>query len=172
MKRTQGVHPRFSHFPNQTSGFESHPRALSRALALAPTAALAAGFFALAWREQGSIVAEDWLAYALATALLLATVLLSGTAQRPPLALLAGLGALTAFALWTALSAQWSPVPALARDEGLLVLFYALALASAVATLRSDGERVGAVAIVVGTSVLIVVATAVRLITSDDPGTY
>ena len=44
---------------------------------------------------------------------------------------------LVGFALWTALSAAWSPVPSLARDDGLLALFYAVCLLTPLVTLRS-----------------------------------
>lgn len=138
-------------------------RSLSGTLSLAPLAALAAAAFALAWREHGSVLAEDWLAYALAAGLLVATVLASGAALQPGRPLLVGLGGVAALALWTALSASWSPVPALARDEALLVLFYGIALAAPVLTVRSAGERTIAVAIVVTASVLLVVATSLRL---------
>ena len=37
----------------------------------------------------------------------------------------------SAFATWTAVSAAWSPLPSLARDDGLLALFYAVALPDA-----------------------------------------
>jgi hypothetical protein len=140
---------------------------LATALALVPVTALAAGFFALAWREQGSVLAEDWLAYALGAGLLVATVLASGIAFRPARAPIAGLAALAGLAIWTALSASWSPVPALARDEALLVAFYALALAAPLLTLRSEGERLAAVAIVVGTSVTLAVATSLRLLIAE-----
>jgi O-Antigen ligase/Tetratricopeptide repeat len=148
------------------------PERLSGALSLLPTAATSAFFVALAWREQGSILAEDWLPYALATGLLVAVVIASGAALRPRSACLAGLGALAALALWTALSASWSSVPALARDEALLVLFYAVALAIPLVTLWSEAERLGAIAIVAAGGVSLVVATSLRLITADDPAEF
>ena len=138
------------------------------ALWLVPAAATSVLFFAVAWREQGSILAEDWLPYALGAGLLVAAVLASGAALRPRSAVLAGLGALAALAVWTALSASWSPVPALARDEALLVVFYGLALAMPLLTLRSEADRVAAIAIVAAASVALVVATCVRLLASDD----
>jgi tetratricopeptide (TPR) repeat protein len=144
------------------------PWRLSGALWLIPAAVTSALFLALAWREQGSILAQDWLPYALGAGLLVATVLASGAALRPHPACLAGLGALAALAVWTALSASWSPVPALARDEALLVVFYGLALAVPLLTLRSEGDRLAAIAIVAATSVVLVVATAVRLVTDGD----
>ena len=143
-------------------------RSLSATLSLGPVAALAAGAVALAWREQGSVLAEDWLAYALGGGLLLATVLASGSALRPGRGPVVGLAALAALALWIGLSATWSPVPALARDEALLVLFYGLAVAAPLLTLRSEGERMIAVAIVVASSASLVVATSFRLATGDD----
>jgi tetratricopeptide (TPR) repeat protein len=144
------------------------PWRLSGALSLVPVAATSVVFFALAWREQGSILAQDWLPYALGAGLLVTTVLASGAALRPRPACLAGLGALAALAVWTALSASWSPVPALARDEALLVAFYALALAVPLLTLRSEGDRLAAIAIVAAASVVLVVATAVRLVADGD----
>jgi hypothetical protein len=145
------------------------PGRLSGALSLVPAAATTVFFFALAWREQGSTLAEDWLPYALGAGLLVAAVLASGAALRPRLACLAGLGALAALAVWTALSASWSPVPALARDEALLVVFYGLVLAAPLLTLRSDAERIGAIAIVVTASAALVIATSVRLLAVDFP---
>jgi len=142
---------------------------LSGALRLVPVTALTAGVLGLAWRENGSVLAEDWLAYALGAGLLLGTVLASGTAFRPARAALVGLAGLVGLALWTALSALWSPAPALARDEALLVLFYAIALAVPLLTLRSEAERLGAIAIVAAGGVALVVATSLRLITADDP---
>jgi hypothetical protein len=139
-------------------------------MALVPVAVLAVVFFALAWREQGSILAEDWLAYALGAALLLATLLASGFAFRPTRSLLAGLAALVALAAWTTVSASWSPVPALARDEALLVLLYAVVLSVPLLMLRSDVERTAAIAIVAGACVCLVVATSTRLLLADDPG--
>jgi tetratricopeptide (TPR) repeat protein len=138
-----------------------------RAFSLVPAAATSVLFFALAWREQGSILAEDWLPYALGAGLLVATVLASGAALRPRSACLAGLGALAALAAWTALSASWSPVPALARDEALLVVFYGLVLAVPLLTLRSERDRLAAIGIVAAASVVLLVATAVRLLVVD-----
>jgi tetratricopeptide (TPR) repeat protein len=142
-------------------------RVIPDVLALAPTTALAVASVLLAWREQGSVLAEDWLAYALAAALLVATVLASGTAVRPSRACLLGLGGLVALAFWTALSAAWSPVPALARDEALLALFYALALATPLLTLHSPRQRLAAIGVVAAAGAALVIATAVRLVTAD-----
>jgi tetratricopeptide (TPR) repeat protein len=139
------------------------------ALYLIPTAAVCATLFGLAWREQGSILAPDWLPYALGAGLLVATLVASGAALRPTRGHVAGLAALAGLALWTALSASWSPVPALARDEALLALFYASALAVPLLTLRTEAQRLGAIAIVVATSVLLAVATSARLLAESSP---
>jgi hypothetical protein len=140
----------------------------SAALTTLPTAAVTGLAVALAWREQGSVLAEDWLVYALATGLLVATVLASGFAIQPAPWRLVGLAGLLVLALWTALSASWSPVPALARDEALLIVFYGLALAVPMLTLRSEAEREAAVAIVVVAAAALVIAACIRLLTSDD----
>jgi O-Antigen ligase/Tetratricopeptide repeat len=150
----------------------SNLRGSGAALPLIPIGAVAIAFFALAWREQGSILAEDWLGYALASAFLAATIVASGSAFHPRRALLVGLGALLAFAAWTAVSGAWSPVPAHARDEALLILFYAVVLAIPLLVLRSDTERTIAVAIVVGASICLVVATSARLLLSDSPADH
>ncbi len=63
-----------------------------RELALALPAALAAPLAAgLAWREQGSILAEHWLLYAILLAALVAVVLAAGLCVRPGRALLVSL---------------------------------------------------------------------------------
>lgn len=148
----------------------SNVRALGASLTLVPVAALAVTFFALAWREQGSVLAEDWLGYALGAALLVATLLAAGAALLPSRALLVGLAALVAFAAWTMVSASWSPLPSLARDEALLALFYAAVLAVPLLVLSREVERTTAVAIVVGACVVLVVATSARLLLADNPG--
>jgi hypothetical protein len=148
----------------------SNVRALGAGLTLVPVAALAIGFVGLAWREQGSVLAEDWLGYALGAALLVATILAAASAFLPSRALLVGLGALIAFAAWTMVSASWSPLPSLARDEALLALFYAAVLAVPLLVLSREVERTTAVAIVVGACVVLVVATSARLLLADNPG--
>jgi hypothetical protein len=129
-----------------------------------PIALLALGAGSLAWNQLGSILARDWLPYAIATTLLVAGVLWSGLAQRPPALALAGLVALLGLATWDALSLSWSPVPALARDEALLVVFYALAFLVPLLVTRTAGDRRAATAIVVALSVALALATFVRLL--------
>ena len=43
-------------------------------------------------------------------------------------------------AVWQAISAAWSPLPSLARDDALLTLFYAAAFAVALLTVRGQVE--------------------------------
>src|SRR5919197_573652 len=111
------------------------------AVRVLPTAALAAAAWALAWVETGSIHGADWLPYAFVAGLLAAVVLLAGTAPRLGGREVIALGALVALAGWEALSLSWSAVPALARDEALLTLFYAIVLLIPLLTLRTSTER-------------------------------
>jgi O-antigen ligase len=119
-----------------------------------------------AWVDRGSIAAADWLRYALLAALLIATVLFVGSAKRLPVLPLTAVGALCALALWSGLSAAWSPVPHLARDEALLVSLYAICLATPALTLSTDLERriaLAAVAFGLGlTAVVLAVALHVE----------
>ena len=128
-----------------------------------PTAALAAAFWALAWLESGSIDAADWLPYAALAALLLAIVVASGSAFVPGRWAIVGLGLLVALAAWKAISLTWSPRPARARDEALLTLFYAIALAVPMVTLRRRTHRRIATAIVVAATGSLAVVTALYL---------
>jgi hypothetical protein len=101
---------------------------------------VAAGACATAWFDDGSVLAKDWLPYAVAAALLAAVVLLAGAA-RPSRAAVTGLGLLLGLAAWQAVSAAWSPVPALARDEALLTTLFVLVVAIATFSLRTPGAR-------------------------------
>lgn len=103
----------------------------------------------LAWDTSGSIDAAHWLAYAVLAALVLAVVLFSGSAVNPGRWPLAAAGLLVGFAVWTAISAAWSPLPSLARDDGLLALFYAVCLLTPLVTLRSAADRLVATVVVV-----------------------
>lgn len=124
---------------------------------------------ALAGYERGSIAAADWLAYAVGTAILLAVLVASGGAVRPLRPAALGLAGLLALAAWTGVSAAWSPVPGLARDEALLTLFYACVFAVPVVSLRSALDRLRAsellVAAVAGTGL----ATALHLRFGEEP---
>ncbi len=121
---------------------------------------LAAG---MAWREAGSILPADWLPYAILVALLASVVLAAGITVTPSRTALLALGGVSGLALWTALSAFWSPLPAAARDEALLVATYALALSLPLVTLRGRLTRTGATAGLVAISAGLAVATAAEL---------
>jgi len=126
----------------------------------------------LAWTETGSIDAADWLLYAIFAALLLALVLAVGAAAVPPRAAQVGLAALVLLALWQAISAAWSPLPALARDEALLTLFYAAALAVALLTVRG---RIEGLLVVTGVAALgggLAAATAIAVRYGSSPAPY
>ena len=148
----------------------SNPRfdlvALVRAV---PVAALVGVSWALAWDTSGSIRASDWLPYAVVVTLVLAAVLLAGAAVLPARLPLAAALLLIAFAAWTAASAAWSPVPSLARDDGLLALFYAIAFLTPLVTLRTAADRLVALVVVVGGLSALAVWTAVWLRQGGDP---
>ena len=76
---------------------------------------------------------------------------------------------LVAFAVWTAVSAAWSPAPSLARDDGLLALLYAVCLLTALLTLRSAADRLVATVVVVLGLGALAVGTAVWLREAGDP---
>lgn len=122
---------------------------------------LAAG---MAWREAGSILPADWLPYAILVALLAAVVLATGIAVTPSHMALLALAGTSGLALWTALSASWSPLPAAARDEALLVATYALALSLPLVTLRGRLARTWATAGLVAISAGLAIATAAELV--------
>lgn len=135
----------------------------ARLVEVAPAAVLVALALALAWVEQGSVLAKHWLGYALVAPLLLATLALAGSLRRPPLAARIAVGALLALAAVAALSAFWSPVPALARDEALLTALYAVVLAVTATTLRTAEGRIAALAVLTAGFAALAVATAVSL---------
>lgn len=142
---------------------------IRRYLALVPAAGCVALSLALAWFEYGSVTAADWLPYAAFAALLLAAALLSGAAMRPSPAGLVGLAGLLGLAAWNGASAAWSPVPSLARDEALLVGFYAVVFAIGVTTLRAPGVRRAAVGVVGLGGVLLALVVSVHLVLGDRP---
>lgn len=138
-------------------------------LRLVPTAALVSATWALAWLTGGSFDAADWLGYAVGCTLVLASVLLPGAATLPSRWALAATGFLLALALWTAISLRWSPFPSLARDEALLVGFYAVAFLIPIVSLRREHERLAATALVVGGLGSLAVAGALELRFSSNP---
>jgi O-antigen ligase len=127
---------------------------------------LVAAAVRLAWAQQGSIAAADWLSSSMLFALVVATVLVAGVAARPSPAVLACTGLLVALALWDAASATWAPSSALARDEALLVLTYALALLLPSLTLQGARDGVIAVGLVVAALAATTLAAGVRLFLS------
>jgi hypothetical protein len=136
---------------------------LDAVIRVLPTAILAAAAWALTWLATGSMDAADWLPYAFLAGLLVVVVLVTGAAARPGRLELAGLSALVGLAVWEAISAAWSPVPSLARDEGLLTLFYALALVVPLATLRTNGDRLFAAGAIAAEAGALAVAAALEL---------
>jgi len=105
-----------------------------------PAALLAGGACVEAWSAHGSIDAGDWLPYAILAAFLVAAALLAGGA-RPARLVATGCGLLFAFAAFQALSASWSPVPSLARDDALRTVLFGLVVAVAAFTLTTPNAR-------------------------------
>ena len=104
----------------------------------------------LAWDTGGSIDAADWLAYAVLAALVLAVVLFSGSAVRPGRLALVGHGIAGRVSRSGPRSRRpGHPFPSLARDDGLLALFYAVCLITPLVTLRSAADRLAATVVVV-----------------------
>ncbi len=120
--------------------------------------------WALAWRTNGSIAASDWLPYAIVCAACLVAVLLSGAAMAPSRGPWLAIVLLVLFALWTAASISWSPLPAAARDGALLALLYAIAFATPVLTLRTHGDRLAAVVLAVLALSLLAAVTALHVL--------
>lgn len=148
----------------------AHPQiGLAALLRAVPVACIVGISYALAWDTGGSIRAADWLAYAVLATLVLAVVLLSGSAVRPERLPLVGTALLVGFAIWTALSAAWSPAPSLARDDGLLALFYAVCLLTPLVTLRAAADRLAATVVFVLGLGALAVWTAVWLREKGDP---
>ena len=155
-------------------GSEGRENAVSAAasgslLLAAPTALAGLLVAGTAWREGGSILAGDWLPYALLLALLVAVVLAAGVAGLPDRAALVALAGLGGLAVWTALSASWSPLPASARDEALLMATYVFALALPLVTLRGPAAREAATAALVAVAGGLAVAAAVTLAWGSAP---
>jgi hypothetical protein len=116
------------------------------ALPALPAAVLVGCALRLAWHVQGSIAATDWLGYAVLTALLLALPLAAGAAALPSRSVTAAIGALALLGVWALVSLEWSPLPTLARDEGLLTLWYVLVVAVAAVGARTAEARLWTIA--------------------------
>ena len=133
-----------------------------------PTVCIAASAVAIAWRHDGSVLASDWLPYAALITLVLAALLSSSAFALSPLPL-ACAALVVGFGVWTAISASWSPVPSLARDEFLLCSLYGFTIVLQARGIRAESDRITGIAIVVlalGASAVAVAASA-RL--GDDP---
>lgn len=77
-------------------------------------------------------------------------------------ALVAG-AALLGLAVWAAASVAWAPLPALARDESLLVCLYLACLAVPALTLRTERDRLAATGCVAAGAALLALGTGLRL---------
>jgi hypothetical protein len=149
----------------------------SRLVALRPVAeALPTGVVVTlatleAW-AGGSIASGDWLGYAILAALTLAVVLAFRLGTQPSRTAAAALAGLLGLAAWDALSIVWSPVPPLARDEALLVVYYVIAFAVPLLSLRTETSRVAAVGAVVLGTLALAIAIAVRLLVAADPNNF
>jgi O-antigen ligase/polysaccharide polymerase Wzy-like membrane protein len=157
--------------PSGSSSAASQPeRPLADQLArLFPVAVVLGIAWVLSWRTLGSIAAHDWLPYALLTAIVLAGALFSGTRARPNRQGVAALGALLGLAAFMALSIAWAPLPSLARDQALLVLLYAVALAVALLTVRTSDDRLFATGAVAFGAVALTLAAALEIRTAANP---
>lgn len=145
-------------------------RALSRVAPALPVVAVAiAAAVQLGWRTTGTIAAADWLGFALVAGLAVTVVLASGSASRPHRLAATGLATLAALSAWTALSAAWSPLPSLAKEEAQLVLLYVLAFALALLTVRTSAERVAALAALAFVPGGVALATGIELLGAARP---
>ena len=127
-----------------------------------PTVCISASAVAIAWRHDGSVLASDWLPYAALITLVLAALLSSSAFALSPLPL-ACAALVVGFGIWTAISALWSPVPSLARDEFLLCSLYGFTILLQARGIRAESERITGLAIVVlalGASAVAVAASA------------
>lgn len=133
-----------------------------------PTAFVCASAVAIAWHHDGSVLASDWLPYAALVTLVLAAVLFSSSAtlSRLPLACAALVGG---FGLWTAISARWSPVPSLARDEFFLIALYGFVLVLQGRGFRSETGRIASLAVIVAALGASAVAVAAVVRFGADP---
>lgn len=136
--------------------------------AVAVTTVIAAAWFQ-AWSHYGSTLSADWLGFALLSAFVLATVLAAGASVRPTRATIVALAALTGLAVWQAISAAWSPLPALARDDGFLTAFYVCAVAVPLLVLRRSRERLLATCALAFGMAILAIAVALKLVLSSDP---
>jgi hypothetical protein len=150
------------------------PRALGEAGAAATrslplTVTLGVALY-LAWGDRGSIAVGSFAPLAVIVGLLTAAILASGSAARPPRAVLVAGAALTTLAAWAAISGFWAAVPSLARDEALLVAFGLLALLVPTLTAHGPLDRLAGLGVVVAGVALMALATA--LVLHGSTGTF
>lgn len=161
--------PRFYSLAYNAITFKSDTHSLygvRRWLAALPPALVVAAACRESWHDSGSIAAaapHGFLPYALFATAVLAGVLLLRGAAWPRGRGLAALGLLLALAAWATASLAWAPMPSLARDEGLLTAFYAVALALPLVSLHSAAARTGALALVTSVLGCFTLAVAVRV---------
>ena len=134
-----------------------------------PAALLLVVAWLLAWRENGSIDAADWLPYAVFCLLLLVVVLLSGRALLPSRAGLVGAGGLLGLAGWTAISLVWSPLPEQARNDALLASLYAFVFLIALIVGAPGKSRAVMLGVTVGGLGALGVATELKLALGAHP---
>ena len=147
----------------------SRGRDLAFTASQAASVAVVAASVALQSWQQGSILAKHWLPHAVVAGLLLVAVLVSGSAVRPRRSVAIAIMSLAALAAWTAISIAWSPVPAPARDEALLIALYVVALAIPAVVIRTESGRAASLGLLVAMAGGLAVATAVRLLLASDP---
>ena len=137
-------------------------------LRVLPTGLLLLAALGLAWQAHGSTEAVDWLPYATAGVVLLTAIVLFAAdepARGPALAVLA----LFALAALAYISHWWSASPSTARDEALLTLFYAAALAIPLVTLRTPADRLAAVSLVAAAATALAAVVTVELVLGASP---
>ncbi len=123
----------------------------------------------LAWHDDGSPNARDWLKYAVLAGLVVAGAFLSGRATRPSPPALLALAALGGTAILVTISITYSAVPNLARDEALLTVFYALAFAVPALLLRTREDRTYAVGVIVAGAAGLAVCAFLALVMRSRP---
>src|SRR4051812_17989242 len=146
---------------------------------VAPAAGVVFAALVVSWHEQGSIARGDWLPFAVLVPLVLMTVLLFSDDASVTRTSMAAVLALVALAVWTALSIAWTPVPAVARDESLLLILYASSLALPPLALKKyrglkegAGERLAVVGVVAAAAALLAVGAAVHLVVAASPDDF
>lgn len=134
-----------------------------------PAALLVGVSCLLAWRENGSVDAADWLPYAVFCALLLVAALLSSRALRPAWAGVVGVAGIACLSAWTAISLAWSPVPEEARNDALLAALYAVVFLTALVVAGPGTSTATMLGVIVAGLGALAVATDINLVVSAHP---